>query len=295
MIPKFIAGPDDLVTPPAAVSDGFLWQAKNKRMLAGAMVDEAEALGRHLETLGDIGLVAKNETIRQGVLAAAGFSDKSQNHIDAKELNLAVRSALQQIAERAGDGWQDEIVSRYLLTRGDTLGGSMRNLTGTRANKMFASRTIVALRKVGAQPEMEKTNRGKVKSISWNKRLLLFDKKCPLTGNNIDVMFLEGTDGLGSQAACLADPSCYLACGELKAGIDPAGADEHWKTARSALNRIRATFGSAGLALFFAAAAIELGMAREIYSDLSSGRLAHAANLTIDEQLDDLISWLVSL
>ncbi|MBS0015962.1 MAG: type II site-specific deoxyribonuclease [Arthrospira sp. SH-MAG29] len=30
-----------------------------------------------------------------------------------------------------------------------------------------------------------------------------------------------------------------LALSELKGGIDPAGADEHWKTAQASLNRIR--------------------------------------------------------
>jgi type II restriction enzyme len=37
-------------------------------------------------------------------------------------------------------------------------------------------------------------------------------------------------------------PSAYIALGELKGGIDPAGADEHWKTARTALNRIHEAF-----------------------------------------------------
>ena len=34
----------------------------------------------------------------------------------------------------------------------------------------------------------------------------------------------------------------YMALGELKGGIDPAGADEHWKTARTALSRIHEAF-----------------------------------------------------
>jgi type II restriction enzyme len=34
----------------------------------------------------------------------------------------------------------------------------------------------------------------------------------------------------------------------LKGGIDPAGADEHWKTAGSALLRIKRAFQAEGLA-----------------------------------------------
>jgi type II restriction enzyme len=35
----------------------------------------------------------------------------------------------------------------------------------------------------------------------------------------------------------------HISCGELKGGIDPAGADEHWKTAVSAFRRITTSFG----------------------------------------------------
>gem|GEM_PF-6872187 len=36
-------------------------------------------------------------------------------------------------------------------------------------------------------------------------------------------------------------------------------------------------------------------MAQEIYNDLSSGLLTHAANLTAPEQVEDLAAWLVAL
>jgi len=93
----------------------------------------------------------------------------------------------------------------------------------------------------------------------------------------------------------LADKSKYLACGELKGGIDPAGADEHWKTANSALSRIRSAFGRNAPALFFVGAAIEASMAKEIFKQLKSGKLSHAANLHEDEQVNDLVDWLLSL
>lgn len=94
------------------------------------------------------------------------------------------------------------------------------------------------------------------------------------------------------------DRCCYhgsAASGELKGGIDPAGADEHWKTARSALDRVREVFGGNPPALFFVGAAIEWAMAREIFADLQTGRILYAANLTVPEQVADLASWLVSL
>lgn len=39
----------------------------------------------------------------------------------------------------------------------------------------------------------------------------------------------------------------FLALGELKGGIDPAGADEHWKTARTAIMRISDAFKREGV------------------------------------------------
>jgi type II restriction enzyme len=65
----------------------------------------------------------------------------------------------------------------------------------------------------------------------------------------------------------------YVALGELKGGIDPAGADEHWKTARSALDRIKKAFEKVGQQprRFFIGAAIEKEMAIEIWHDLEAG------------------------
>jgi type II restriction enzyme len=86
------------------------------------------------------------------------------------------------------------------------------------------------------------------------------------------------------QPSVFEDKTLYLACGELKGGIDPAGADEHWKTAGSALARIRSRCGRRCPRLFFAASAIEEAMAKEIYHQLRIGKLSHAANLTVTKQ-----------
>jgi type II restriction enzyme len=89
----------------------------------------------------------------------------------------------------------------------------------------------------------------------------------------------------------------YLALGELKGGIDPAGADEHWKTANSALERIRKGFAKQRLSpkTFFVGAAIEKSMANEIYRQLQDGILSNAANLTNESQTVSLCKWLINL
>jgi Restriction endonuclease BsobI len=89
----------------------------------------------------------------------------------------------------------------------------------------------------------------------------------------------------------------YLAFGELKGGIDPAGADEHWKTARTALTRIQSAFATINLKpeLFFVGAAIERKMATEIWSMLKDDLLSNAANLTNEFQLNSLARWLCNI
>jgi type II restriction enzyme len=85
--------------------------------------------------------------------------------------------------------------------------------------------------------------------------------------------------------------------GELKGGIDPAGADEHWKTARTALGRIQTVFARNELKphTFFMGTAIAKKMAQEIWDELEAGTLENAANMTIDDQVVSISRWLCNL
>ena len=106
---------------------------------------------------------------------------------------------------------------------------------------------------------------------------------------NLDHKELEGNK--------YAIPESYVALGELKGGIDPAGADEHWKTARTALERIRKSFINTGYSpqTFFIGAAVEKKMADEIWNQLNDGTLSNAANLNEENQITSISSWLCTL
>jgi type II restriction enzyme len=139
-----------------------------------------------------------------------------------------------------------------------------------------------------------------LRGLAWgegaNCRTLVYNLTVPLFGNNVDLcLFQCPSDQMGKKVH--ATPNAYLALGELKGGIDPAGADEHWKTARTALNRIRAAFAKKKLKphAFFIGAAIEAKMANEIWAMLTSGELQNAANLTEDDQIASLTRWLCAL
>ncbi len=154
---------------------------------------------------------------------------------------------------------------------------------------------LEALRSRGIEVTLKLSDTEKVQKISWDDRLLLFDKKPKLIDKSIDVILLDTSNSQYSETELLGIRASYLACGELKGGIDPAGADEHWKTANSALGRIRKSFPKRKPSLFFIAAAVEAAMAKEIYTQLKKGRLTHAANLTKPKQVTDLVEWMVSL
>ena len=143
-----------------------------------------------------------------------------------------------------------------------------------------------------------------LKGLNWRasgNRTLIYNLTVPLIKKNVDLCLFDCTPDeiiFGKNTkSCHHVPKKYIALGELKGGIDPAGADEHWKTANSALERIRAAFRKKNHSpsTFFIGAAIERSMAREIFDQLENGVLSNAANLTNEKQLVSICEWLVQL
>lgn len=125
---------------------------------------------------------------------------------------------------------------------------------------------------------------------------MVFNLTVPVVKSNVDIcMFRLGPEDLGARG--LRAAQSYVALGELKGGIDPAGADEHWKTARAHLVRVREAFAKEKHSphTFFLGAAIERRMAEEIWEDLENEVLTNAANLNDDRQVASLSRWLCSL
>lgn len=296
---KFINSASDLVTSHRATVEGFLLQALAKTSKATPYSEAAAKFHQALQKVRDINtldVLLDDPNYRGGLIAAAGFSLKATSHLTKEELDEAIKRVFLTLKDKFGEAFREEIVYRYLLTMGDTLGGSMRNYIGAEAGIKLTNALRAALPAKEGAVKIKQSDKGKVQQISWDSRLLLFDAKTKLIGNNVDVVLLD-TSFAPNFKELIVIPQAYLACGELKGGIDPAGADEHWKTARSALMRIQTTFANHNHspALFFVGAAIESRMAQEIFNDLQSGLLTHAANLTVPEQLQDLAEWLVAL
>ncbi len=138
-----------------------------------------------------------------------------------------------------------------------------------------------------------------LRALHWTlrgERILIFNAKIPTVDKNVDLCLFDGN--LDDFNDIVRRNNKAIMFGELKGGIDPAGADEHWKTGNSALNRIRTKFTEVGfpkIKTSFIAAATERTMAEEIFSQLQDKTLANAANLTKDDQLAEFCNWLLDL
>jgi len=320
---KFIKTAKDLETTYEAKRAGFLEIALRKNKEALPYIDEAKALRARALGCKRPQQLLKDPLIRSPLAAAAGISTKASNFLEEKDTDGIVAEFISGYLEPAGGDFVEELVYRYLLSKGDALGGRMRNIVGAIAGEKLTRYIAAQLRngKVSHSFRINGENSWRepskvtqdemisIKAIRWAishtlSRELVYNIKVPVVGqrgNNIDVsIFRTQTTGISNSAgmkAFVTDPRNYLALGELKGGIDPAGADEHWKTANTALQRIRSSFADAGSAVetFFVGGAIESSMAEEIFKQYQEGDLGATANLTNENQLSELCSWIIRL
>lgn len=320
MINSYIQSPSDLVTTQEAHRNGFLEYALRKSKESIPYIDKAKVLKFILEqkTKTPKDILALDE-IKTSCYEAAGVSVKANNYLSDEDLNSILLEFIKEFLEPAGDKYIEELIFRYLLTLGDALGGRMRNLVGAIANEKFTRYVISQLevldldfkyfnKKSKSWLDEEDYSIDQVtdiRSIQWTlktneKRQLIYNLTIPIVKKNIDLVVLNcHEDDLSGEVfkSIIQEANNYHIIGELKGGIDPAGADEHWKTANTALSRVRESFKKYGIniPLVFIGAAIEVSMSKEIFSQYSNGEIANCANLTYDNQFVSLCNWLVSM
>lgn len=311
---------DDLVTTYEATRAGFVALALEKNRRATPYITEARALQEAASEAESPADLLNIKGIEIGLLTAAGLSKKSLNHLMPEDKIEAINGLIRNFLEPAGKSFIEELVFRFLLTRGDTLGGSMRNVGGALAQRKLTRAILSTLAIAGKRyywqhsrtkqwiamthddTEIELALRG----ISWENELgnrtLIYNLKVPLVKSNVDLcLFNLASAALPANKSSKIEPievePYTIAMGELKGGIDPAGADEHWKTAQAALSRIREAFAEAGHSplTFFIGAAIEKRMADEIWRQLENGTLSNAANLNEENQVAAISRWLCNL
>lgn len=309
---KHLKSAADLITTFEATRAGFVALALEKNRKAAPLIAEARALKSAVAPLmRPVELLDKTE-LQDALLTAAGVSDKSSRYFRGEGRQIAIREFITNFLEPAGTDWREELVHRFLLTRGDALGGAMRNATGVMAQRIVVRALIaqLSLQKIPyywqqkqnawqqgddlADAELEAT------ALTWLKngapRTLIFNLDVTVVLKNVDLVLVSADARHYSNfRIALGSPEKYLALGELKGGVDPAGADEHWKTARTSLARIRESFKAKNLtpATFFLGYAIVTDMATEMWNQLENGTLTNAANISNNDQLATITRWLV--
>lgn len=230
----------DLETTYEATRAGFVSLALEKNYRATPFIAEARALQEAAFQVKSPFELTKITGVESGLLTAAGLSDKAINHLQAEDKITAIQQLIKNFLEPAGAKFVEELVFRFLLIRGDTLGGAMRNIGGILAQRKL-TRAIISTLKIAGTPYYWQESKSKnwfengddieielsLRGLYWKKgkkdRVLVFNLTTPLVKNNVDLcLFNSSPDNLDTTNA-----KSYIALGELKGGIDPAGADEH--------------------------------------------------------------------
>lgn len=311
---RHLRSSDGLITTYEATRAGFVALALEKNRRATPHVAEARALQEAASKARTPTELLKIKGIEAGLLTAAGVSDKALAYLSPENRTEAIKGLIKNFLEPAGARFLEELVFRFLLIHGDTLGGSMRNIGGALAQRKLTRAILSTLTIAGIKYRWQHSKTRKwvdrtdddseielsLRGISWQRggqnRTLIYNLTVPLTENNVDLC-LFNLDPEKLEASRYALPKSYVALGELKGGIDPAGADEHWKTARTALERIHKAFSKAGYSphTFFVGAAVEKKMADEIWNQLKDGTLTNASNLNEEKQISSISHWLCTL
>lgn len=315
---RYITSLEDLITTHEQTRTGFLAIALEKNMVGDPYVKQASAFKSMVSHTKGPDDFLTMPSIRPFLLTAAGLSEKSLQHLNTDDHMVVIKELIDKFLKPAGPAYIDETIYRFLLTKGDAVGGTMRNRIGAIGQEKLvrcilscmnvrgisyewvdsSNSTFKWLAKRNDDTGVEKT----LKALHWTNahgaRVLGFNMTNAIVTKNIDIC-LYNADKAGYEQGKIAKthPEKAVMLGELKGGIDPAGADEHWKTANSALERIRTSYAAKGLQIqtSFVGAAIERAMAGEIYTQLTNGTMTNGANLTNIDQLVEYCNWLLDI
>ena len=315
-----ISKAEDLETTHEQTRKGFIEAAMEKNRRAQPFIESARTLRNAAQQARTPYDLLNMPEIRKPLLTASGLSDKAANYFDDEDKTAAIKELIERFLVPAKDGFVDELIYRYLLISGDSLGGKMRNIVGAVAQMKLLRKllSVLDMQQIAHQIMFKEDKKKKysfrttdyatayeraldISAITWEyngvKKVLFFNSKITLVDNNVDICLYDCSNVPFNSKMAKEHPECAIMFGELKGGIDPAGADEHWKTGNSALERIRDSFIPRGYRIHtsFVAAAIEKKMAREIFSQLRNETLSFAINLTYDNQLCDYCNWLIRL
>lgn len=142
---KHLSGSADLVTTYEETRAGFVALALEKNRRATPFVEQARSLKSAASQAATPADLLNIESIQSALLTASGVSDKAMNYLLPEDKIEAIQGLIAKYLESAGPAFVEELVFRFLLTRGDTLGGSMRNIGGIMAERKLTRATLANL------------------------------------------------------------------------------------------------------------------------------------------------------
>ena len=119
---EYLHDSNDLVTSNEEIRSGFLSIALEKNRRSTPYVAQARALKAAAARAANCDDLLKMPELRLPILTAAGMSDKALGNISSADTDYAVKEFASKYLQPAGAGFVDELVYRFLLIRGDTLG-----------------------------------------------------------------------------------------------------------------------------------------------------------------------------
>jgi hypothetical protein len=197
-----------LVTPYRETRAGFIALALEKNKKATPFVEEAKALKAIANKAVNPRDLLNLEQIQSSLLTASGISDKAKKHLKDEDKKEAILGLIDNFLEPAGNDFVDELVYRFLLTRGDSLGGSMRNLGGAIGEWKFTRILMSTLSVHGKEfnyldsktkkwllankdTDLEK----KVKRLYWKvkkkEKTLIYNLTVPIVRKNVDLCLFD--------------------------------------------------------------------------------------------------------
>ncbi len=135
---------EDLVTSREQTRAGFISMALEKNYIAVPYIEEAKALKALAKKVKKPIELLNEQDLKVGLLTASGLSEKSLNYLTEEDKTTAIKGLIETFLEPAGENFIDEVVYRYLLIKGDALGGKARNLAGTLGERKFL-RTLLSV------------------------------------------------------------------------------------------------------------------------------------------------------
>ncbi len=146
---RHLRSADDLITLPQDIRAGFVALALERGRRATPYITEGRALRVSASNVSELILLKQIDRIQTALLTVAGVSDKAAGYFEDSDKSKAIDNLIAEFLEPAGAAFVEEVVYRFLLTRGDTLGGSMRNVGGLLALRKLARYLIASLTNAG--------------------------------------------------------------------------------------------------------------------------------------------------